>query len=353
MFLKKENPKKKTNVVVEKVNNLDLLTCQVDFENFNCAEDINSLNRIIFNQENNNIQFIKYNQIIEKTLNNNFINQINLKKLTSYKNLICNSVYDIFIITGFYDGNVLVYGKNNYFEEIRMNNAIITSRDKSMISALEINKKKTLLFLGTKKGSIIIYKIKRDLNEKGKVSFIYFKMIHNNCKRINYICSNDNLKMFISFSDDGFINLYLMESCNLVGSVYDKRKCDYIFLFNTPFPSFSSFSNSNCKFNCYTLNGNPIDLKDFDEENKIIEYQKEKVYNPLIVTNKFRDYLIYLSDKREIVIRRAPYMENIKNIPLKNDNVLLSSIKEGKDCIYVIMIGNGSIQKYKIRPKVS
>jgi hypothetical protein len=46
-------------------------------------------------------------------------------------------------------------------------------------------------------------------------------------------------------------------------------------------------------------------------------------------------------------------MENIKNIPLKNDNVLLSSIKEGKDCIYVIMIGNGSIQKYKIRPKVS
>ena len=349
----KKNSKKKSIVVIEKENILDLLTCQIEFKRVNCSEDINSVKCIIFNKVNNSIQYIKSNQIIEKDLNNIFISQINLKKITSYKKLFCNCVQDKYIITGFYNGEVLVYGNNNYFEEIRMKNTIITSRDKSMISALEINKKTTLLFLGTIKGSIIIYNIKKNnLNEKRKDIFTYSKMIHNNCKRINYICSNDNLKMFISCAEDGFINLYLMNSYDLVGSVFDKIKCDYVFLFNTPIPSFSTFSNSTCKFNCYTLNGNSIDLKDFDEENKIIEYQNEKIFNPIIVTNKFRDFLIYLSDKREIVIRRAPYMENIKNIAIKDENVLLTSIKEGNNNIYIVIFSNGSIQIYTIIPKV-
>ena len=349
----KKNSKKKSIVVIEKENILDLLTCQIEFKRVNCSEDINSVKCIIFNKVNNSIQYIKSNQIIEKDLNNIFISQINLKKITSYKKLFCNCVQDKYIITGFYNGEVLVYGNNNYFEEIRMKNTIITSRDKSMISALEINKKTTLLFLGTIKGSIIIYNIKKNnLNEKRKDIFTYSKMIHNNCKRINYICSNDNLKMFISCAEDGFINLYLMNSYDLVGSVFNKIKCDYVFLFNTPIPSFSTFSNSTCKFNCYTLNGNSIDLKDFDEENKIIEYQNEKIFNPIIVTNKFRDFLIYLSDKREIVIRRAPYMENIKNIAIKDENVLLTSIKEGNNNIYIVIFSNGSIQIYTIIPKV-
>ena len=45
-------------------------------------------------------------------------------------------------------------------------------------------------------------------------------------------------------------------------------------------------------------------------------------------------------------------MENIKNIPIKYENVLLTSIKEGKNNVYIMIFTNGSIQMHKLIPKV-
>ena len=305
----------------------------------------------MFNSLNQNIQFVKKENIIEKDKNNNIIYQINYSnnKLSSFKKLLCGQIKDIFIITGFYNGFVFIFGKNEN-EEIRSKNPIINSRDMSMITALEINKKETEIYLGTKKGSIIIYRYKKEKKDKNE-SLIFHRMIHNNIKRINYINSNDKLNLFISCSEDGFINLYLYLTCELIGSIYNKVKCDYVFLFNSPLPSFTTFSNSNSKFNCYTINGNEIDLKDFDIQNKIIEIPNERIYSPLIITNKFKDYLIYISNRKEIVIRRAPYMENIRSIFIKYDNLLLSSIKYINNNIYVAVTSKGTIYINKLVPK--
>ena len=351
LFKKKKNFKKKNTNLENKENELDIENCGIIYEKLICNENIKDVYFIMFNSLNQNIQFVKKENIIEKDKNNNIIYQINYSnnKLSSFKKLLCGQIKDIFIITGFYNGFVFIFGKNEN-EEIRSKNPIINSRDMSMITALEINKKETEIYLGTKKGSIIIYRYKKEKKDKNE-SLIFHRMIHNNIKRINYINSNDKLNLFISCSEDGFINLYLYLTCELIGSIYNKVKCDYVFLFNSPLPSFTTFSNSNSKFNCYTINGNEIDLKDFDIQNKIIEIPNERIYSPLIITNKFKDYLIYISNRKEIVIRRAPYMEYIRSIFIKFDNLLLTSIKYINNNIYVAVTSKGTIYINKLVPK--
>ena len=223
------------------------------------------------------------------------------QKLTSYKQLLCGHIKNKIIITGFYDGYVYVFAKNNSIEEIRMSNNLIALRDMSLITALEINKFENEMYLGTKKGGILIYKVKNN-------DIIFDNLIHHNLKRINYINVNYKLKIFISSSEDCFINLYLCKTYELVGSIYDKCKCDYVFLFNSPLPSICTFSNSNSKFKCYTLNCREINLTDFDEENQIIEINNEQIYSPTVITFKLKDYLVYVSNYNKINIIKSTYM---------------------------------------------
>ena len=354
---KKKKTSKKKNVIEEKEkeNELDIETCQVEYKKYVYNDNMNDIYHLMFNPANQNLQFVKKSQIIEKDTNNNGIVQqpINYsnQKITSYKKLLCGQIRDKYIITGFYDGLVYIFGQNNYSEEIRMNNSNITSRDMSMITALEINKKENEIYLGTKKGGIIVYRY--STKEKKKDSNIIFhKMIHYNFKRINYINTNEQLKMFISCSEDGFINLYLSTSCELVGSVYNEIKSDYIFLFSSPLPSFCIYSNADSKFICYSINGREINLKEFEEKHEIEEVEKEKIFSPTVITNKFRDYLVYVNNKKEIVIRKSPYMDNIRNISIKNDYLLFSSIREINNNICVVVANNESIEIYKLIPKV-
>ena len=44
--------------------------------------------------------------------------------------------------------------------------------------------------------------------------------------------------MFITCFEDGFINLFTFPKCDLVNSIYDIIKCEYVFLFNFPIPYF-------------------------------------------------------------------------------------------------------------------
>jgi hypothetical protein len=302
---------------------------------------------ILYNKINKTLNIIEKNKIIEKDLNNNIKDIIDLKnqKLTSYKQLLCGHIKNKIIITGFYDGYVYVFGKNNSIEEIRMSNNLIVLRDMSLITALEINKSEKEIYLGTKKGGIIIYKVTHHNN------IVFETLIHHNLKRINYINVNNKLNIFISCSEDCFINLYLCNTFELVGSIYDKCKCDYVFLFHSSLPSFCTFSNSNSKFKCYTLNCKEINLNDFDEENTIVEIENEQIYSPTVITYKLKDYLVYVSNYKQIVIRKSPYMLINRIVSINYENLLFTSIKEINKYIYIIIASrnNNNIDIYKLK----
>ena len=89
---------------------------------------------------------------------------------------------------------------------------------------------------------------------------------------------------------------------------------------------------------CYTLNGNEIYLNDL-EVNVNTHIQNEIIYNPITITNKFNDYLIYISNGINIIIRKAPYLNIIFQQKLPSNNTLLfSSIKEINNCIHCIIV---------------
>ena len=282
----------------------------------------------------NHVRLIKDCSIVLFNFNNNSIQEeikISQNNFSSYKKFLYNENDNFIIITGFYDGCVYLINKiKKGIEEIRIKNKKISIYDKSLITAMEINKNENIIYLGTNKGRIIIYYFQNNKCE-------YYKMLRNNTKRINYINSNDILNMFISCSEDGFINLFTSPKCDLVNSIYDNNICDYVFLFNFPIPSISTFSNSNSKFTCYTLNGNEIYLNDL-EVNINTNINNEIIDNPIIITNKFNDYLIYISNGINIIIRKAPYLNIIfqQNFSSIN-NVLFSSVKEINNIIHCII----------------
>ena len=351
--LLKYNPNKQK--IKQKNNNNQTTTKEYDLDIGNCQcenikvkiDNMKDIYYILYNKINKTLNIIEKNKIIEKDLNNNIKDIIDLKnqKLTSYKKLLCGHIKNKIIITGFYDGYVYVFGKNNSIEEIRMSNNLIALRDMSLITALEINKFENEMYLGTKKGGILIYKVKNN-------DIIFDNLIHHNLKRINYINVNYKLKIFISCSEDCFINLYLCKTYELVGSIYDKCKCDYVFLFNSPLPSICTFSNSNSKFKCYTLNCREINLTDFDEENQIIEINNEQIYSPTVITFKLKDYLVYVSNYKQIIIRKSPYMLITNIFSINYENLLFTSIKETNLYIIIIIISsnnNNNIDIYKIK----
>ena len=327
---KKKKYKKRNSEIKIPILNLENLA-------FSCKSNSIKIEKYHFIYLYKNIaHLIKDDSIVKLNYNNNSIFQDDKIKfqniISSYKKFLYFENEIFIIITGFYDGSAYVIYKNkNESEEIRIKNKKISIYDKSLITAMEINKNENIIYLGTNKGRIIIYYLRN-------FKFEYYKMLRNNTKRINYINSNDILNMFITCSEDGFINLFTFPKCDLVNSIYDINKCEYVFLFNFPIPSFSTFSNSNSKFMCYTLNGNEIYLNDL-EVNVNTHIQNEIIYNPITITNKFNDYLIYISNGINIIIRKAPYLNIIFQQKLPSNNTLLfSSIKEINNCIHCIIV---------------
>ena len=294
----------------------------------------------LFNDKNNNlgiesllillddfekikINFKDNNNCEIKSLSNIFNNST---KKYLYKKLIISSYRNnlFFLITGFINGNIifLKLNENNYKEtekdiEIRTSNPIISKRDNSIITCLNIDNDEEFIYVGTEKGSIIIYKIIYP-----KISF--FSMKNNHSEQINYINSNVRLNMFIDCSYDGFIHIYIMPKVQLVKSVYYKfNNCfiDYVFLSSSPLPSFVLHNNKN-KFICYSINCDKL-----NEVNECFIQQNNIMISPIVFNgNDFFDYLIYGTGNNYILIRKFPFMSIIKQIQLEQNELVNNSL---------------------------
>ena len=140
-------------------------------------------------------------------------------------------------------------------------------------------------FFGDVLGNIIIYekttKIKNDKQDKKNNNSINenkdnkdikkFKKLNDHCKQIKYIDYNPRLNLFLSYSLDGFINIYIFPKCKLVRAIRVKDITDSneilkkVVLVSNPFPMIFTYDINNMYV--LTLNGQLIKKKVLKHKN--------------------------------------------------------------------------------------
>ena len=284
-----------------------------------------------------------------------------------------------FIIGGYFNGDLYIIKTPNKLtkkeESIKgldkpynlSQEKIIKKFDKSLITALEIDKNEKYLIYGTLNGSIVIYYLNHILFKENK-NFIEFKKIfksHNNAS-ISSIYINSDLNIFADCSIDGYINIYTLSSYNnfrIINSIYISNNFipNFIFLSAQPLPCVVLYSNELCKFKCYSINGNELTTTESDNNlmsNKFNEYYVENEQNmisPLIYTDaQFNDYLIYIFKKKYVLIREFPSMK-IRipfNPTLDNHNEELCSLSISEDKKYLYVLEQNCNKIYMINQKM-
>ena len=221
---------------------------------------------------------------------------------------------------GFWDGRLELNNLNlDTKEDPILLAQSIFSPDYSPIVVMEKTKSEKLLLCGTMNGNLISYKINQK-NIEFKRSLCLFD------SEITSISINEKLNMFAISSKDGFINLHILPSYNLVRTIclnYNKKNDDNmnknenncnllyannIFLSSSPLGCITIYINSRRLFKSFTLNGKFIcECKECDESSKI--------KSPIIYTNNsFQDILIYGTNDGSIKFRKFPEMSLINSI---------------------------------------
>ena len=284
--------------------------------------------QILFDECKNN-KTLNYEKIINDIINeyqkNHFIKNIyDLKSEQNYfdiinfiksqisKIIICKFKNNIILFTGLLNGKIYLYkNKKMIFEDLNKTQNQI--KDNSRITCFNNYYEEfdtSFLFFGTEKGSILIYK-----NEFLKKEIEYYNIINYHTKEIISIDSNTNLNILIDSSYDGYINLYLIPSFNLIRSIFFNPNLfiiEKVFLSSNPLSCFLIFTNEK-EFKCFSINGKEI-YNEFIEEDFI---------NPQIITgDNFIDYLIYEGNKNNfsIFIRQFPYLGIVEKKNIDDDN---------------------------------
>ena len=223
---------------------------------------------------------------------------------------------------GFWDGRLELNNLNLDTKEDPISLAqTIFNPDYSPIVVMEKAKSEKFLFCGTMNGNLISYKINQKIIEF-KRSLCLFD------SEITSISINEKLNMFAVSSKDGFINLYILPTYNLVRTIclnYNKKNdinkvknenennnnllyANNIFLSSSPLGCIAVYINSRRLFKSFTLNGEFIcECKECDESSKI--------KSPIIYTNNsFQDILVYGTNDGSIKFRKFPEMSLINSI---------------------------------------
>ena len=271
-------------------------------------DEINNVNNNILKIEESSIY--KYNNSSSKYACSFMISNIE----TPF--LLYNDNQSI-IKGGFWDGrlelnNLIIDNK----EDSALQHNIIFNPDYSPIITMEFAKSEKLLFCGTRDGTLILYK----LSEK---NIEYKKSLYLFNDEILSISINDKLNMFAVSSRDGFINLHILPSFNLVRTIYlnlnikEEKSflhADNIFLSNSPLACITIYISSKKIFKSYTINGEFIcEIKESNDSYKI--------KSPIIYTNNnFQDILIYGTNDGFIKIRKFPEMTLINSVEVFPEN---------------------------------
>ena len=309
----------------------------------------------------------------EYSIKNNITNNTSILKKFLIKSLFNNQ---IFILAGYLDGSLYLLQYQNkpskkdentkkvYNNKIN-EEKVINLFDKSVITALEVDKDEKYIIYGTSNGSIIIYTINYNLFKENK-NFIKLEKIfksHNNYP-ISSISINNDLHLFADCSYDGYINIFTLSSYSnydMINSIYIDTSTynftlDFLFLSAQPLASIAIYSNKKCQFKCYSINGSDLNCAATDTNitsskfNEFYLNDDENMSSPIVFTDyKFNDYLIYIYKKYYVIIRIFPSMklvmalnptrdnfsEELGMLTLSNDNRYCYILEKNRNKIFV------------------
>ena len=303
--------------------------------------------KIILFKENNIIEKRISYSVFDKSFSDEIINNYNIgyheNRMKYYfsnnKNqdksiLFCNQGKTL-ILGGFYDGSIKIlnYSKNIFKK-------IIPFKSEEPILSLALDEEEKYLFVGNSKGNIIIYEINFE-NYEWKVIAVNTDQL----SEISHIDINSELNLWLSASEDGFINLYTLPCFKLVRSIKTKaKKLDYAFLSTSTLPSILVINRQN-KYReifSYSINGKFLKSEKIDDI----------LLNPLIIKDlNFNEYLVYIcKNNNSIEIRNLPFLE-IKTIIKNIENISVICISDDNRILYAISNEDDQICAIKDHPK--
>ena len=285
-----------------------------------------------------------------------------IERNIEYK-LIVKQIFqnEVYIIAGLFDGelhlfkntNIIEYQNEDYEYSLGENKQIL---DKSLITALAIDKEEKYIIYGTQKGSIVVYNLSYNLykeykdrdKNKDKSNFIYlygYFQSHPDFS-INYIFINNDLNLFADCAYDGYVNIFSLPKCKLVRSIYIEPfskdgifNMDFVFLSAQPLASIVVYSNKACTFKSFCINGNELITQRNNNEKRSLGTigKLNGMISPIIFTDSlFNDYLLYILDNKTVIINKFPSMEIIAFIKPKIDGKInLTNVCISTDLKYI------------------
>jgi hypothetical protein len=230
------------------------------------SEIIKQYNMAQFEQEHSIIKGDKEKCFICRGYNNkhpDYIKLINLDYEKYFKKNEDLIIFFHYLFVGDVLGNIFIYERKIKYEGNKNKKAF--------------NRKRSLTEKNAQKRS----NANNSMNEKNEIAYKEIKKITDHYKQIKYIDYNNRLNLFLSYSLDGFINIYTFPKCKLVRTINVcditnlKEILEKVVLVSNPFPMIFCYDKKNMYL--FTLNADLI-------KKKPIEYNNFEIY-PIIDRN--------------------------------------------------------------------
>ena len=243
---------------------------------------------------------------------------------------------------GFYDSKFMIFetfhvysNKHNY----------IFLDDEAQITIIKTeNENERNLYVGTANGKLFIYKINLKTEVLSEI-LKYDKVLTDHSNSINDIYIDIKLNILATISSDKTCNLYTYPNLKLYRVILLNKvtSLDNVFISNMPLPSVIIYSKNDSLFNVYTINGSFILKK---------KNMFKEIYSPKISKDVYgRDYLIYGTKYKVIVICRLPLFTKEECIEIQNDNynfpIKCLELREESEIIYFWRLHNYNLSYLK------
>ena len=242
------------------------------------------------------------------------------------------------IIGGFYDGRILI---TNFSQKTKIEPfEIIPFKDEKPILSIEIDKEEKFLFLGNSIGNIYVYKREIESNKKNdniNNNWEKNRLLTDQKSSISKISCNNELNLWASMTNDGYICLYTLPLCNLIREIKAPNKLfSYMFLSDSPLPCIIIISDeNNSEILVYSING------------KLIYKKQEyiKICSPIIIKDlNSNDHLVFIGDNNVTIMsipdlnveNTVENLTGINSICVSEDNKTLFGINKDGNNTYII-----------------
>jgi WD40 repeat protein len=238
---------------------------------------------------------------------------------------------------GYYDSKFMIH---ETFHVYSNKHAFIYLDDETKISLIKTeneNGKEKHLFVGTTNGKLFIYKINQNSEILSEI-LKYDKVLTDHSRTINDLYIDTKLNILATISADKTCNLYTYPNFKLFRVILlnDMTSLDNVFISNMPLPSVIVYSKNDSLFSVHTINGSFILKK---------KNMFKEIYSPKISKDIYgRDYLIYGTKYKVIVVCRLPLFTKEECIEIKNDNynfpIKCLELREESEIIYFWRLHN-------------